>query len=105
MLVGVAIVAVLVAATCTRTMQPIIRIGCTSPHRRSDRCAPFNRRAKMLHAGIPGASVQSIEERDMTLRSTFLAAAVGILATACASGPPFIDQMQPQAIDMAVRRG
>jgi len=30
---------------------------------------------------------------------------VGILATACGSGPPFIDQMQPQAIDMAVRRG
>jgi hypothetical protein len=41
----------------------------------------------------------------MTRRSTLLAAAVSILATACASGPPFIDQMQPQAIDMAVRRG
>ena len=41
----------------------------------------------------------------MTRRSTLVAAALGILATACASGPPFIDQMQPQAVDMAVRRG
>jgi len=41
----------------------------------------------------------------MTRRSSFLAAAAGILATACASGPPFIDRMQPQAVEMAVRRG
>jgi len=30
-------------------------------------------------------------------------AALGI--TGCASGPPFIDQMQPEAISMATRRG
>jgi hypothetical protein len=28
-----------------------------------------------------------------------------ILLSACQSGPPFIDQMQPTAVDMAVRRG
>ena len=31
--------------------------------------------------------------------------AVPVILSACASGPPFIDQMQPTAIDMAVRRG
>ena len=31
--------------------------------------------------------------------------AVPILLSACASGPPFIEQMQPTAVDMAVRRG
>jgi hypothetical protein len=40
----------------------------------------------------------------MTLRSKLPALAATLLA-ACASGPPFIDQMQPQAINMAVRRG
>ncbi|MEZ5501519.1 MAG: hypothetical protein R3E50_02260 [Halioglobus sp.] len=34
-----------------------------------------------------------------------LLVAVPVLLSACASGPPFIDQMQPTAIDMAVRRG
>jgi hypothetical protein len=34
-----------------------------------------------------------------------LVAAVAALLSACASGPPFIDAMQPTAIDMAVRRG
>ena len=33
------------------------------------------------------------------------AIAIPVLLSACASGPPFIDQMQPTAIDMAVRRG
>ena len=27
------------------------------------------------------------------------------LVVGCASGPPFIDQMQPEAVNMAVRRG
>lgn len=27
------------------------------------------------------------------------------LAVGCASGPPFIDQIQPEAVNMAVRRG
>jgi len=34
-----------------------------------------------------------------------LLATIPVLLSACASGPPFIDQMQPTAIDMAVRRG
>jgi len=28
-----------------------------------------------------------------------------VLLTGCASGPPFIDQAQPEAVNMAVRRG
>ena len=28
-----------------------------------------------------------------------------VLVVGCASGPPFIDQMQPEAVSMAVRRG
>ena len=35
-------------------------------------------------------------------RSLFL---VLSLVGGCASGPPFIDQMQPEAVNMAVRRG
>lgn len=38
-------------------------------------------------------------------RTSLLVIAMPILLSACASGPPFIDQMQPTAIDMAVRRG
>lgn len=34
-----------------------------------------------------------------------LVLALPVLLTACASGPPFIDQMQETAVDMAVRRG
>ena len=34
-----------------------------------------------------------------------LIVAIPVLLCACASGPPFIDQMQPTAIDMAERRG
>lgn len=31
---------------------------------------------------------------------------LGVIALGgCASGPPFIDQMQPEAVNMAVRRG
>jgi len=41
----------------------------------------------------------------MKRRSSIIAAAVGIFATGCASGPPLIDQMQPEAVSMAVRRG
>jgi hypothetical protein len=37
--------------------------------------------------------------------SLVVAAAVYVLLSGCASGPPFIDQMQPTAIDMAERRG
>jgi len=35
----------------------------------------------------------------------FIIIAMATLLSACASGPPFIDAMQPTAIDMAVRRG
>lgn len=28
-----------------------------------------------------------------------------VLLAGCASGPPFIDQIQPEAVNMAVRRG
>lgn len=41
----------------------------------------------------------------MSHRLVSLAIAIPILLSGCASGPPFIDQMQPTAIDMAVRRG
>ena len=37
-------------------------------------------------------------------RSDILAVVVGLIASGCASGPPFIDQMQPEAVSMAVRR-
>jgi hypothetical protein len=40
----------------------------------------------------------------LNLRSSMIVA-MPILLSACASGPPFIDQIQPTAIDMAVRRG
>jgi hypothetical protein len=41
----------------------------------------------------------------MARRSSIISAAVGLFAAGCASGPPFIDQMQPEAMSMAVRRG
>ncbi len=41
----------------------------------------------------------------MAIRETSLAVMVGLIVVGCASGPPFIDQMQAQAVDMAVRRG
>ena len=37
--------------------------------------------------------------------SLVVAAAASLLFSGCASGPPFIDQMQPTATDMAERRG
>jgi len=37
-------------------------------------------------------------------RHSSLIAVVGLIAVGCASGPPFIDQMQPEAVSMAVRR-
>ena len=40
----------------------------------------------------------------LKLRPSLLVA-VPVLLSACASGPPFIDQMEATAIDMAVRRG
>lgn len=40
----------------------------------------------------------------LNLRS-LLVIGIPVLLSACASGPPFIDQMQPTAVDMAVRRG
>src|SRR5262245_1143414 len=38
-------------------------------------------------------------------RSSMVVAALGFLAAGCASGPPYIDQIQPEAGSMAVRRG
>ncbi len=40
----------------------------------------------------------------MNLRSAFVIGVAGALAAGCASGPPFIDQVQPEAVNMAVRR-
>jgi hypothetical protein len=40
----------------------------------------------------------------LTLRSLLVIVLSAFLA-ACATGPPFIDSMQPTAMDMAVRRG
>ena len=41
------------------------------------------------------------------MRNAFVFLGVGatLLLAGCASGPPFIDAMQPEAINMAVRRG
>ena len=41
----------------------------------------------------------------MARPSSVFAAVLGLAAAGCASGPPFIDQMQPEAVSMAVRRG
>ena len=40
----------------------------------------------------------------MASRSKMIVVAAGLLAAGCASGPPFIDQIQPEAVNMAVRR-
>ncbi len=41
----------------------------------------------------------------MLRRSTLISLAVISLFAGCASGPPFIDQAQPEAMTMAQRRG
>jgi len=41
----------------------------------------------------------------MTRRPPLLAAPAALLAAACASGPPFIDVKQPDAVQVAARRG
>ena len=41
----------------------------------------------------------------LKFRRLTLAAMAALALAGCASGPPFIDQMQPQAISMAERRG
>lgn len=41
----------------------------------------------------------------MVRTSSVLATAMALLAAGCASGPPYIDQMQPEAMSMATRRG
>jgi hypothetical protein len=40
----------------------------------------------------------------MSVRTSLLALSVTLLASGCASGPPFIDVMQPEALSMATRR-
>ncbi|MFO1316345.1 MAG: hypothetical protein U1F58_12140 [Burkholderiales bacterium] len=40
----------------------------------------------------------------MTIRASLLAAGAAALLAGCQSGPPFIDAMQPEAVNMAVRR-
>ena len=41
----------------------------------------------------------------MSPRLAMLVALVGSVVAGCASGPPMIDQLQPEAVNMAVRRG
>jgi hypothetical protein len=41
----------------------------------------------------------------MATRASLFAVAAALVVAGCASGPPFIDQMQPEAMQMAVRRG
>jgi len=41
----------------------------------------------------------------MAFRSNLLVLVAGLIAAGCASGPPFIDEIQPEAVNMAVRRG
>ncbi|MEO8134608.1 MAG: hypothetical protein ABI831_11595 [Betaproteobacteria bacterium] len=40
---------------------------------------------------------------NIRISSSMLAAALAVAG--CASGPPFIDQIQPEAVNMAARRG
>lgn len=40
----------------------------------------------------------------MIRTSSALLTAMTVLGSGCASGPPFIDQMQPEAVSMATRR-
>lgn len=40
----------------------------------------------------------------MKTRLTVLTISAALLAAGCASGPPFIDTMQPEALSMATRR-
>ncbi|PTR10180.1 hypothetical protein C8R32_102269 [Nitrosospira sp. Nsp5] len=40
----------------------------------------------------------------MRTRSLLLAGVVALIASGCASGPPLIDSMQPEAVSMAARR-
>ena len=41
----------------------------------------------------------------MSIRISLSMLAAALVFAGCASGPPFIDQMQPEAVNMAVRRG
>lgn len=41
----------------------------------------------------------------MTRHLSILSTVLGLMAAGCASGPPVIDQLQPEAVNMAVRRG
>ena len=41
----------------------------------------------------------------MNAKQIGMALLVATMAAGCASGPPFIDQMQPEAVHMAERRG
>jgi hypothetical protein len=41
----------------------------------------------------------------MTVRVSLPALAAALVVAGCASGPPFIDQMQAEAVSQAVRRG
>lgn len=41
----------------------------------------------------------------MSYRSILMMLSAVVGAAGCASGPPFIDQMQPEAVSNAVRRG
>jgi hypothetical protein len=41
----------------------------------------------------------------MKSRIPFASLAAALILAGCASGPPFIDQMQPEAVNMALRRG
>jgi hypothetical protein len=41
----------------------------------------------------------------MNIRISILTLTVALGVGGCASGPPFIDQIQPEAVNMAVRRG
>jgi len=41
----------------------------------------------------------------MSIQKIVLSALTCLVASGCASGPPFIDQAQPEAVSMAQRRG
>jgi hypothetical protein len=62
--------------------------------------------AEVSHSDATMVNASSFTEGrlNMSYRSILMmVAAIG--AAGCASGPPFIDQMQPEAVSMATRRG
>jgi hypothetical protein len=57
----------------------------------------------LLHSNGPSPHIQG--EQAVKNPAFSLSIAAALLASGCASGPPFIDSMQPEALSVAARRG